>query len=110
MSSNVIEVTTATWDREVKDAGCLVVILFWAPWCEPCSSMLSVMENLAEEYAGKTKFVTLNIDENDEMASAYRISILPTIIYVRGEQKLHDFITVVPKDSVENSIKALGGA
>jgi thioredoxin 1 len=81
------EVTDATWDHVVNGKeNVQVVVDFWAPWCGPCRMVAPVLEQLAEEYEGRVKFVKLNTDENPQTSSQYGIRSIPTLaVFHNGE-------------------------
>lgn len=103
------DVTSATWDGEVLKAGMLVMVVFWAKWCEPCKKMFPAVEELAAEHAEKVKFVRLDIDNNDDIAGKYRVSIVPTVMFFKNDQKLHEAICLEPKPKLKAMIESLGG-
>ncbi|MGZ5244139.1 MAG: thioredoxin [Bacteroidia bacterium] len=57
-----------------------VVVDFWAPWCDPCLILAPIMNDLAEENAGKWNLVKINIDESEAIAEKYNIRSVPTVI------------------------------
>jgi thioredoxin 1 len=73
------EVTDATFDEEVLDAGKPVVVDFWAPWCGPCKAIEPALGELASRSDG-VEFVKLDIDENPEVAARFGVLSLPTVI------------------------------
>ena len=103
----VLEVTSAAWNREVLQTESLVMVVFWAEWCKPCETISQMVEELAKEYAGRIRIVRLNIDENADIASTYKISIIPTIIFFNHGQKLHEMITAVPRVQLKSAIESL---
>jgi len=103
----VVDVTSTTWDREVLRADGLLMIVFWAEWCKPCLTIYSMVEELAKEYAEKVKVVRLNIDDNADIASNYKVSIIPTTTFIKRRQKLHEIIGVVPKMQLKEAIESL---
>jgi thioredoxin 1 len=83
----VRDVTDATFEADVLQAGKPVVVDFWAPWCGPCKAVTSVLEQLAESTPG-VEFVKLDIDQNPVVASRYDVLSIPTVIlFAAGEQR-----------------------
>jgi thioredoxin 1 len=84
----VDEVTDATFEHEVLQAGTPVVVDFWAPWCGPCRAVEPVLEQLADAHAGHVRFVKLDIDANLQTASRYEVLSIPTaILFEAGEPR-----------------------
>ena len=65
-----------------------VFVDFTAPWCGPCKALAPIIEELAEEYAGKLKVVKVNIDDNQELAQKFKVSSIPTLVLVGTDQKV----------------------
>lgn len=58
----------------------LVLVDFWATWCMPCKMLAPVIEQIAEEYAGKSVVVKVDIDEHEDLAIQYGIQSIPTVL------------------------------
>jgi thioredoxin 1 len=101
MAEDAVDVTSATWESEVLKADGLVMVLFWAQWCKVSTKVFSTVEEMAQECAEKVaeevKVVRINIEDNDEVASSYKISIIPTIMLFRDGRKLHHTIGAKPE-------------
>jgi thioredoxin 1 len=83
----VREITDASFEQDVLQAGRPVVVDFWAPWCGPCHAVHPVLEQLADE-TDKVEFVKLNIDDNPSIASRYDVLSIPTVmLFASGELK-----------------------
>ncbi|MDE7419277.1 MAG: thioredoxin [Muribaculaceae bacterium] len=73
---------------EAIESGKPVVIDFWATWCGPCIKLGPIVEELAEKYGDQVTVGKLNIDDNDEVASANRVRNIPTVLFFKdGEMK-----------------------
>lgn len=79
MSENVREISAAEFDAEVLQSPEPVIVDFWAPWCGPCRMVGPEVEKMAVTYAGKARFVKVNVDEAGEIAMRYQIMSIPTI-------------------------------
>lgn len=79
-------VTDATFDETIGGADEAVVVDFWAEWCGPCKMIAPVLDEIAEEQAGKIKVVKLNVDENQETARRFDVMSIPTLIVFKDGQ------------------------
>lgn len=86
MSEHIVYVTDETFKEEVLQSEIPVLIDYWAEWCGPCKMIAPVLDEIAEEYAGKVKIVKLNIDENPQTPPQYGIRGIPTLmLFHNGE-------------------------
>src|SRR5262249_10922284 len=90
-SPNVQIFTDANFDAEVLGSDKPVVVDFWAQWCPPCRALSPTIDALADQMAGKVKVGKVNTDENQEVASRYGVTSIPTVMVFRNgklERKL----------------------
>ena len=80
MSDSIIHVTDATFEAEVLKSADPVLVDYWADWCGPCKMIAPVLDEIANEYAGKVKVAKLNIDENPGIPPRYGIRGIPTLM------------------------------
>lgn len=99
-----LKFTSADFEEEVLKAGVPVLVDFYADWCGPCQMMAPVIEQLAEEYAGKVKIGKLNVDENPEIAIQYKVMSIPTMIIFRNGEVFSKEIGASSKKEVERAI------
>ncbi len=83
MSKKVLELNVNDFDQEVMSSDRLVVVDFWAQWCGPCKILSPIMDNLSETFEGKVKIAKVNVDEQPELTTRFKIMSLPTILFFK---------------------------
>jgi thioredoxin 1 len=84
MAGHVLEVSDATFQKEVLESSVPVLVDFWTPGCPPCGQMLPAVESLAQEYLGRVKVAKLNAFKDQATATAYHVEYVPTFILFKG--------------------------
>lgn len=101
----VIEVTKDTFEQEVLNSDKPVLVDFNADWCGPCRMMRPVLDELAAE-RDDIKVVSINIDDEDELAEDNDISSIPCLVVYKNGKEAARNVGLVPKDAV---IDLIGG-
>ena len=83
MSKKVLELNVNDFDQEVMSSDRLVVVDFWAQWCGPCKILSPIMDNLSETFENKVKIAKVNVDEQPELTTRFKIMSLPTILFFK---------------------------
>ena len=83
-----------------------VLVDFWAEWCGPCKMISPVLEEIAEEQAGKVRIVKLNIDDNLDVTSRFDVMSIPTLILFKDGEPPVRVIGAKPKGRLLEEISA----
>ncbi len=94
-----------TWEIDVMNSEVPVFVDFWAEWCGPCRMVSPVVEELSNDYDGKVKFVKVNVDEANELASKYNIFSIPTLAIFKNGKLVNQQVGAASKDSYKNMIE-----
>jgi thioredoxin 2 len=92
----VVDANASTFEVETKAAPTVVVDL-WAPWCGPCRFVSPILEELAQEHAGKLKIVKVNVDENQGLAVRFDAMSIPTMVVLRDGKAVDRIVGALPK-------------
>ena len=81
-----IKITNENFEKEVLKSEIPVLVDFYATWCGPCKMIAPLVEEISEEYEGRIKVGKIDVDESAELASAFGVSSIPTImVFKNGE-------------------------
>ena len=100
-----LAVTDAEFEREVLEAELPVLVDFWAEWCGPCHVIAPILDELADEYDGRVKFVKLDTEENFDTAERYGIRSLPTLLVFKGGEQVDQIMGTRPKKDLKRSLE-----
>lgn len=96
-SANIINATDADFEEHVVKSSEPVLVDFWAPWCGPCRMVGPILEELADEYAGRAKVVKVNVDEQQAVAGSMGIRSIPTVALFQGGEVKDMIVGARPK-------------
>ncbi|MBC3761365.1 tetratricopeptide repeat protein [Quadrisphaera oryzae] len=107
-ASVVLDVTDAEFSSLVQlSAQVPVVVDLWATWCGPCKQLSPVLERLAEEYAGAFLLAKVDVDANPQIAAAFQVQSIPTVVAVLAGQPVPLFQGAYPEPQVRQVLDEL---
>jgi thioredoxin 1 len=95
-----IIITKENFKTEVIESDVPVLVDFYAAWCGPCRMLAPIIEEIAEETAGKIKVCKMDVDEEPEIAEEYGVFSIPTLMVFKGGKVANASTGFMPKDEV----------
>jgi thioredoxin 1 len=107
MAGNISNVSDDTFDNEVLQSSVPVLIDFWAPWCGPCKAIAPIVDEVANDYAGKLKVVKMNVDDNPRTPSRYGVRGIPNLILFKNGEVQQQIVGAVPKAHLVKAVSSV---
>ena len=95
-----ITITKENFDTEVMHSELPVLLDFWAEWCGPCRMLSPLVAEVAAEYEGKIKVGKVNVDEQPELAGAFRVSGIPMLAVMKEGKVTNASVGYCPKEDI----------
>ncbi len=104
--SQVAAVGEGNFQNEVMDASTeqLVIVDFWAEWCQPCKMLSPVLDKVASKYTGQVKVVKCNVDENQDIATKYAIYSIPNLVFFRDGQVVNQAVGYMGEGQLSSKV------
>ncbi|MBS5649132.1 MAG: thioredoxin [Collinsella sp.] len=94
--ADINQITPENFDSIVNDS-LPVLVDFWAPWCGPCRSLSPIVDEVADELAGKLDVAKCNVDDNQDLAMKYGVMSIPTLVVFKNGEEIDRSVGALPK-------------
>ena len=102
-STNIVTLTKDNFEQEVLKSITPVLVDFWAEWCGPCKMIAPILDELADEYAGKVSIGKVNIDDHQNLATEYGVRAIPTLLLFQNGQVAEQIVGLRSKRDLKAS-------
>ena len=107
MAETILHLTESSLDEEIGKHKEVLMVDFWAEWCQPCRAIAPTLEALAEESKGSVSLAKVNVDDNPQLAARYGVRSIPTILFMKDGKVMDQVIGSVPKSQLKKKLDAL---
>src|SRR5215475_6607609 len=104
--SALLSTSDANFQQDVLQADVPVLVDFWGEWCGPCKAMAPMLEQFAQEYAGRVKVVKVEMDKNQKTAMQFRVRSAPTLLLFRNGAVQATQVGMVSKSQLAKMVDA----
>jgi thioredoxin 1 len=108
--NRIIEITEENFEIEVLESKRPVLVEFWGDWCGPCKMLAPVLDELANEQAGRIKVAKADVDKNPELFSRFGIRCIPALLYLAEGKLRQQSVGVTGKKQIVDTLDALAPA
>ena len=103
MATNI---TDAQFEEIVLKSDVPVLVDFWAEWCGPCKQIAPALDELSKEMDGKLKIVKMNVDENNQVPTDFRIQAIPTLMLFNNGEMVARQMGALSKSKIESWVSS----
>jgi thioredoxin 1 len=103
---DTLEVTPSNLEDFKQGAS---VLDFTAAWCGPCKVLGPIVDRLATEFKGRVKLGKLDIDAHPDVAGAFGVMGVPTLVFFKNGEVVDQFVGLMPEDALRERLQKLAG-
>jgi len=106
MSDKIVYLSDDSFENDVIKSETTVLVDFWAEWCGPCKMIAPILNDVAEEYAGKLTVAKLNVDQNSVSPAKYGVRGIPTLLIFKAGELVATKVGALSKTQLKEFIDA----
>jgi thioredoxin 1 len=105
LNKDVAVFTDSSWQKDVLESAEPVLVDFWAEWCAPCRMIGPSIDAVATRFSGRARVGKLNVDENPQVAQAYEIRSIPTLLVFKAGKVVDQRVGALPGSQIAEMIE-----
>jgi thioredoxin 1 len=102
-----LEINDANFEELVLQSDKPVLVDFWAEWCGPCRMVGPIVNELADDYAGRLVVGKVDVDSNPGIASKFGIRNIPTILFFKDGSVVDKHVGAAPKTTLASKVEGI---
>jgi len=102
---SVLKITKNNFTQEVTNSDKPVLLDFWASWCGPCRMLSPIIDQVAEETINEVKVGKINVDEEPELAGAFKIMSIPTLVVMKNGKVVKSSVGFKTKEAILSMLR-----
>lgn len=106
LDSPAIQIKNDDIDKVINNSEIPVVLDFWASWCQPCQMMGPVFEEVAKDFALKATFGKVNTEDEQFLASRFKIRSIPTLVVFKDGKEVHRQAGIMDDEQLTNFVNS----
>ena len=100
-----IILTDENFDKEVSGTKKLVLVDFFATWCDPCTMLAPILEKIEKDLGDKIVLMKANVDEAPAASQKFRVSSIPMVVLLKDGKLISSFVGLRPEEAIKEWIK-----
>lgn len=108
--SVVYHTSASNFSRDVLQSPVPVLVDFYADWCGPCRMLAPTLDRLAKEFAGKARIIKVNVDQEPQLATQFKVSSIPALLFIADGKVVAQTAGAASEVSLRGALKQLTGA
>ncbi len=105
MNDKIVHTNDENFEADVLNSDKVVLLDFWAEWCDPCKMIAPLLDEAADQYEDKLKVAKINIDENPNTPAKYQIRSIPTLMLFKDGSVLAQKLGAMPKKDLTDFLE-----